>query len=43
MESFLQKSRIDRALMGEAGRRRMEHLFDKAQVVKDTIQALDIG
>lgn len=43
MESFLQKSRIDRALMGEAGRRRMEHLFDKTQVVKDTIQALDIG
>ena len=43
MESFLQKSHVDRALMGEAGRKRMEQLFDKAQVVKDTIQALGIG
>ena len=29
--------------MGEAGRRRMEQIFDKAQVDKETIGALGIG
>ena len=43
METFLNKTYVDRALMGEAGRRRMEQIFDKTQVVKDTIQALGIG
>ena len=43
METFLNKTHVDRALMGKAGRRRMEQIFDKTQVVKDTIQALDIG
>lgn len=43
METFLEKTRIDRTLMGEAGRRRMEQIFDKAQVVKETIGALGIG
>lgn len=43
METFLNKTHVDRALMGEAGRRRMEQVFDKTQVVKDTIQALDLG
>lgn len=42
METFLEKTQVDRALMGEAGRRRMEQIFDKAQVVKETISALDI-
>lgn len=42
METFLNKTHVDRALMGEAGRRRMEQIFDKTQVVKDTIQALGI-
>ncbi len=42
MESFLEKTHVDRALMGEAGRRRMEQIFDKAQVVKETISALGI-
>lgn len=37
MEVFLNKRQVDRALMGEAGRRRMEQIFDKTQVVKDTI------
>lgn len=43
MEAFLEKTYIDRKLMGQAGRRRMELFFDKAQVVRDTIQALGIG
>lgn len=43
MESFLEKTHINRELMGEAGRRRMEQIFDKTQVVKDTIRALGIG
>lgn len=42
METFLNKIYADRALMGEVGRRRMEQIFDKTQVVKDTIQALGI-
>lgn len=42
METFLEKALVDRALMGEAGRRRMEQLFDKKQVVRETICALDI-
>lgn len=42
METFLEKTHVDRVLMGEAGRRRMEQIFDKAQVVKETISALDI-
>lgn len=41
METFLEKTRVDRALMGEAGRRRMERIFDKEQVVKETIGALN--
>lgn len=40
METFLNKTHVDRALMGEADRRRMEQIFDKTQVVKDTISAL---
>ena len=43
METFLKKTHIDRELMGQAGRQRMEKIFDKEQVVKDTIQALGIG
>lgn len=43
MEMFLGKKHIDRVLMGEAGRKRMEQIFDKAKVVKDTIQALGIS
>lgn len=43
METFLEKTYIDRALMGEAGRRRIEQIFDKRQVVKETINALGIG
>lgn len=43
METFLNKTYFDRALMGEAGRRRMEQIFDKTQVVKDTIQTLGIN
>lgn len=42
METFLNKTHVDRALMGEAGRKRMEQIFDKTQVVKDTIRALGI-
>lgn len=42
METFLEKKYVDRALMGAAGRRRMEQIFDKAQVVKETISALSI-
>ena len=42
MEAFLNKTPIDCALMGKAGRRRMEQIFDKAQVVKETISALGI-
>jgi len=42
MEIFLRKTHVDRALMGEAGRRRMEQIFDKTQVVKNTISALGI-
>lgn len=42
METFLGKMHVDRALMGEAGRRRMEQIFDKAQVVKETISTLGI-
>ena len=42
MESFLEKTHVNRALMGEAGRRRMEQIFDKAQVVEETISALGI-
>lgn len=42
MGTFLKKTHVDRALMGEAGRKRMEQIFDKAQVVKDTISALGI-
>ena len=40
METSLKKTYIDRALVGEAGHRRMEQIFDKAQVVKETICAL---
>ena len=40
METFLNKTHVDRTLMGEAGRRRMEQIFDKTQVVKETICAL---
>lgn len=42
METFLKKTYVDRVLMGEAGRRRMEQKFDKIQVVKETISALGI-
>ena len=42
METFLNKTHVDRTLMGEAGRRRMEQIFDKAQVGKETISALGI-
>lgn len=42
MEKFLKKTRVDRALMGEVGRKRMEQKFDKVQVVKETIRALGI-
>ena len=42
MEIFLNKTYVDRALMGEAGRRRMEQIFDKTQVVKETITAIGI-
>ena len=43
MKTFLKKTHVERALMGEAGHRRMEQKFDKAQVVKETISALGIG
>lgn len=43
METFLNKTYVNRALMGKAGRRLMEQKFDKIQVVKDTIQVLGIG
>ncbi len=42
MKSFMEKKHCERALMGEAGRKRMELLFDKKQVVKDTIQSLGL-
>lgn len=42
LETFLMKTRDERALMGKAGRQRMEQLFDKKKVVIDTIRALDI-
>ena len=42
MKTFLNKTHVDRALMGEAGRRRMEQIFDKAQVVKETINAIGV-
>ena len=43
METFLEKTHIDREMMGQAGRQRMEEIFDKEQVVKDTLQALGLG
>ena len=42
METFLNKTQAERALMGEAGRRRMEQKFNKVQVVAETISALGI-
>ena len=42
MEIFLDKTLDERILMGKAGRQKMEKEFDKAQVVKETICALDI-
>lgn len=42
METFLNKTLDERILMGKAGRQKMEKEFDKAQVVKETIYALDI-
>lgn len=42
METFLNKTLDERILMGKAGRQKMEKEFDKAQVVKETIQALSV-
>lgn len=42
MEIFLDKTLDERILMGKAGRQKMEREFDKAQVVKETIQALSV-
>lgn len=42
METVLNKTQAERALMGEAGRRRMEQKFNKVQVVAETISALGI-
>lgn len=42
IEIFLDKTLDERILMGKAGRQKMEREFDKAQVVKETIQALSV-
>ena len=42
MEEFLKKTPEDRALMGQNGHKKMEREFDKAQVVRETIRALNI-
>lgn len=42
METFLDKTHVDRASMGEAGRQRMKQIFDKTQVINETVNALGV-
>ena len=43
MKTFLSLPRETRAAMGQAGRARMEDVFDKKKVVGETVQALGLG